>query len=83
MEDLQRWSELMHDLPGLIRFLTIAAVVGTVAVIGALVAVAVQLGRVVDAIRESGRRIPSGGPSYPTPPQQGQAPVYGPWGPRQ
>ena len=83
MEDLERWAELMRDLPGLIRFLTIASVVASVAIIGALVAVAIQLGRMVDAIRETGRRIPSGGPSYPAVQQQGQPPTYGPWGPRQ
>lgn len=84
MEDLERWAELMRDLPGLIRFATIASVVASVAIIGALVAVAVQLGRVVDAIRETGRRIPAGGSSYPNQPQQpGQAPTYGSWGPRQ
>lgn len=84
MEDLERWGELMRDLPGLIRFATIASVVVSVAIVGSLVAVAVQLGRVVDAIRDSRGRIPAGGPSYPGPSQHpGQAPVYGSWGPRQ
>lgn len=82
MEDLERWADLMRDLPGLIRFLTIASVVVSLAIVGALVAVAIQLGRVVDAIKETGRRIPASGPSYPIPQQQGQPPVYGPWGPR-
>lgn len=83
MEDLERWAELMRDLPGLIRILTIASAVASVAIIGSLVAVAIQLGRVVDAIRETGRRIPPGGPSYPVVQQHGQPPTYGPWGPRQ
>lgn len=83
MDDLERWAELVRDLPGLIRFLTVASVVASVAIIGALVAVSVQLGRVAEAIRETGRRIPLGGPSYPVAQQHGQPPTYGPWGPRQ
>jgi hypothetical protein len=82
MDDLERWAELMRDLPGLIRFLAIASVVASVAIVGSLVAVAVQLGRMVDAIRETGKRIPPGGPNYPVVQQQGQPPTYGPWGPR-
>ena len=60
MEDLERWYTLMQDLPGMIRFAMVAASIATVIVIACLVTIAVQLGRVVTAIDESGRRIPPG-----------------------
>lgn len=84
MEDLERWYTLMQDLPGMIRFAMVAASIATVIVIACLVTIAVQLGRVVTAIDESGRRIPPGSTSaYPVPQQTGQPPTYGAWGPRQ
>lgn len=84
MDDLERWYTLMQDLPGMIRFAMVAASIATVIMIACLVTIAVQLGRVVTAIDESGRRIPPGSTStYPGPPQPGQPPTYGAWGPRQ
>jgi hypothetical protein len=60
MEPLEDWGRLLQEIPGMIRFAVIFGGVVSLVVIGCLIAIAIQLGRMMETMREiSNRNAPT------------------------